>query len=225
MPVLACEQLTRSYGQGEAKVTALQEAAVAIEAGEFVVFTGPSGSGKSTLLHLLGGLDAPTAGRVLVEGKDLYAMPEKARSVFRRRTFGFIFQSFNLVPVLTAEENILMPLLLDGRKVDRAWLAELAGMLGISERLGHLPGQLSGGQQQRVAIARALINRPRLIFADEPTGNLDTATGEEVLALLKDSVARLGNTLVMITHDPAIARQAERRIRVSDGRLFEEERQ
>lgn len=225
MSVLVCEQLTRSYGQGEAKVTALQEAAVTIEAGEFVVFTGPSGSGKSTLLHLLGGLDAPTAGRVLVEGKDLYAMPEKQRSVFRRRTFGFIFQSFNLVPVLTAEENIIMPLLLDGRKIDRDWLAELTGMLGITERLRHLPGQLSGGQQQRVAIARALINRPRLIFADEPTGNLDTTTGEEVLALLKDLVARLGNTLVMITHDPAIARQAGRRIRVSDGRLFEEERQ
>ncbi|MCL6457876.1 MAG: ABC transporter ATP-binding protein [Gorillibacterium sp.] len=222
MSVLACEQLTRSYGQGEAKVTALHAITINIEAGQFVVFTGPSGSGKSTLLHLLGGLDAPTAGRVLVEGKDLYAMPEKHRSVFRRQTFGFVFQSFNLVPVLTAEENILMPLLLDGRKVDRGWLDKLAHMLGIADRMTHLPGQLSGGQQQRVAIARALINRPRIVFADEPTGNLDTATGNEVLALLKQSVAELGNTLVMITHDPAIAAQAERRIRVVDGRLAEE---
>ena len=222
MSVLACEQLTRSYGQGEAKVIALHETAIDIEGGQFVVFTGPSGSGKSTLLHLLGGLDAPTGGRVLAEGKDLYALPEKHRAVFRRKTFGFIFQSFNLIPVLTAEENILMPLLLDGRKVDRGWLDQLTKMLGIADRITHLPGQLSGGQQQRVAIARALINRPRVVFADEPTGNLDTQTGKEVLALLKQSVAELGNTLVMITHDPMIAAQAGRRIHVVDGHLLEE---
>ncbi|ASA25860.1 ABC transporter ATP-binding protein [Paenibacillus donghaensis] len=225
MSVLACEQLTRTYGAGEAKVTALHEVNIEIEAGQFVVFTGPSGSGKSTLLHLLGGLDAPSSGRVLAEGKDLYKLPEKELAVFRRRTFGFVFQSFNLVPVLTAAENILMPLLLDGRKVDPGWLDQLTQMLGIAERLSHLPGQLSGGQQQRVAIARALINRPRIVFADEPTGNLDTVTGNEVLALLKQSVAELGNTLVMITHDPQIACQAGRRISVVDGRLLEEDAQ
>lgn len=222
MSVLSCENLSRIYGQGDSKVTALHETNIRIEAGEFIVFTGPSGSGKSTLLHLLGGLDQPTGGRILVDGKDLYGMPEKQRAVFRRQTFGFIFQSFHLIPVLTAEENIWMPLLLDGRSPDRAWFEELTVMLGISQRLKHLPGQLSGGQQQRVAIARALINRPRLVFADEPTGNLDTGTGDEVLSLLKQSVAELGNTLVMITHDPRLAAQAGRCIRIVDGRILEE---
>lgn len=221
MSILSCQHVSRVYGQGEQQVTALSNATFDIPEGQFAVFTGPSGSGKSTLLHLCGGLDLPSSGNVLIGGEDLYAMPEHKRAVFRRRMFGFVFQSFNLLPVLTAEENILMPLLLDKRGQDKAWLRELTGLLGLDSRLKHLPGQLSGGQQQRVAIARALIAKPAVIFADEPTGNLDTATGNEVLALLRKSAAALGSTIVMITHDPEIAAQAERRIHVADGRLTE----
>ncbi|AIQ10690.1 ABC transporter ATP-binding protein [Paenibacillus durus] len=222
MSILSCRHVSRVYGQGEARVTALSDATFDIPEGQFTVFTGPSGSGKSTLLHLCGGLDLPDEGQILIGGEDLYGMPEKRRAVFRRRTFGFVFQAFNLMPVLTAEENILMPLLLDKRRKDEAWFQELTCLLGISDRLKHLPGQLSGGQQQRVAIARALIAKPRVIFADEPTGNLDTDTGTEVLSLLRSSSRALGSTVVMITHDPGIAALAERRIHIVNGRLKED---
>lgn len=219
MKRIKTEGLSRIYGQGNTKVTALQDVNLDIGPGEFVTFVGPSGSGKSTLLHLLGGLDQPSSGRIWVGDRDLYAMKEKERAVFRRRNFGFVFQSFNLVPVLTAEENIVMPLLLDGQVPDPAWFKELTSMLGIADRLRHLPGQLSGGQQQRVAIARALITRPPIVFADEPTGNLDTANGREVLNLLIQSVEAVKGTLVMITHDPNIAQKAQRVIAIVDGKL------
>lgn len=187
MKRIRTEGLSRIYGQGDTKVAALCDVNLDISPGEFTAFVGPSGSGKSTLLHLLGGLDQPSSGRMWVGDRDLYAMREKERAVFPRRKFGFVFQSFNLVPVLTAEENIIMPLLLDGQASDPAWFRELTSMLGITDRLRHLPGQLSGGQQQRVAIARALITRPPVVFADEPTGNLDTAIGmstEQMRAML-----------------------------------------
>lgn len=219
MKRIKTEGLSRIYGQGDTKVAALCDVNLDINPGEFTAFIGPSGSGKSTLLHLLGGLDQPSSGRIWVGDRDLYAMREKERAVFRRRNFGFVFQSFNLVPVLTAEENIVMPLLLDGQAPDPAWFKELTSMLGITDRLKHLPGQLSGGQQQRVAIARALVTRPPIVFADEPTGNLDTANGREVLNLLVQSVEAVKGTLVMITHDPNIAQKAHRVIAIVDGKL------
>lgn len=220
--LIKAEGLSKVYGGGENKVTALHRANLQIAEGDFISIMGPSGSGKSTLLHLLSGLDFPTEGRLSYDGKDIYGLNDKELSAFRRRRIGFIFQQFHLLPVLTARENILMPLLLDRRQADPAYLEELAAMLGISDRLTHLPHELSGGQQQRVAIARALIAGPDVIFADEPTGNLDSRSGAEVMKMLGDIRRRMHKTLVVITHDSRIAQMAERRLVIMDGILTEE---
>lgn len=220
--LIKAEGLSKVYGGGENKVTALHRANLQIAEGDFISIMGPSGSGKSTLLHLLSGLDFPTEGRLSYDGKDIYGLNDKELSAFRRRRIGFIFQQFHLLPVLTARENILMPLLLDRRQADPAYLEELAAMLGISDRLTHLPHELSGGQQQRVAIARALIARPDIIFADEPTGNLDSKSGGEVMRLLAEIRRRMKKTLVVITHDSQIAQMADRRFVIMDGMLSEE---
>ncbi len=220
--LIKAEGLSKVYGGGENKVTALHRANLQIAEGDFISIMGPSGSGKSTLLHLLSGLDFPTEGRLSYDGKDIYGLNDKELSAFRRRRIGFIFQQFHLLPVLTARENILMPLLLDRRQADPAYLEELAAMLGISDRLTHLPHELSGGQQQRVAIARALIAGRDVIFADEPTGNLDSRSGAEVMKMLGDIRRRMNKTLVVITHDSRIAQMAERRLVIMDGILTEE---
>ena len=213
--------LSKSYGSGEGSVTALKKADLKIESGDFISIMGPSGSGKSTLLHLASVLDTPSSGTVSVDGKDLFRTNDGELSAFRRRRIGFVFQQFNLLPVLTAKENIVMPLLLDGRRPDEAYLDRLAGLLGIGGRLSHLPGELSGGQQQRVAIARALIAKPDVVFADEPTGNLDSRSGGEVMELLRNLRGEFGKALVVITHDERIARTAERRLAIADGVLSE----
>ena len=213
--------LSKSYGRGESRVTALKKANLRIASGDFISIMGPSGSGKSTLLHIVSGLDTPTSGTVTVDGKDLYRTSDGELSAFRRRRIGFVFQQFNLLPVLTAKENIVMPLLLDGRRPDEAYLDRLAGLLGIGDRLSHLPGELSGGQQQRVAIARALVAKPDVIFADEPTGNLDSRSGGEVMELLRNLRGEFGKALVVITHDERIAQTAERRLAIADGVLSE----
>ena len=220
--LIKAEGLSKVYGGGENKVTALHRANLQIAEGDFISIMGPSGSGKSTLLHLLSGLDFPTEGRLSYDGKDIYGLNDKELSAFRRRRIGFIFQQFHLLPVLTARENILMPLLLDRRQADPAYLEELAAMLGISDRLTHLPHELSGGQQQRVAIARALIAGRDVIFADEPTGNLDSRSGAEVMKMLGEIRRRMNKTLVVITHDSRIAQMAERRLVIMDGILTEE---
>lgn len=219
---IKAEKLSKVYGRGESKVVALHKANLEIAAGDFVSIMGPSGSGKSTLLHLLSGLDFPTDGRLSYDGQDIYQMGDRQLSAFRRRKIGFIFQQFYLLPVLTARENILMPLLLDRKQEDTAYLEELTGLLGIRDRLMHLPSEMSGGQQQRVAIARALIARPDVIFADEPTGNLDSKSGREVMDLLGQIRQKMGKTLVVITHDSRIAQMAERRFVIMDGVLSEE---
>ncbi len=219
MSMIESEALCKTYGKGETAVRALQNIDFQAEAGEFVAVTGPSGSGKSTLLHLLGGVDIPTSGAVRIKGQDLYRKKEKELAAFRRRQIGFIFQFYNLIPVLTAEENIRVPLMLDGQPVDESFLSELLGTLGLTERRNHLPNQLSGGQQQRVAIGRAVIHKPSIVLADEPTGNLDTQNGREILALLKSSVRRFGQTLILITHDPSVAAQADRIVTMQDGRI------
>ncbi|MDS1005572.1 ABC transporter ATP-binding protein [Clostridium sporogenes] len=218
---LKTEGLTKIYGKGQNEVIALNNATIAINKGEFVSIIGPSGSGKSTLLHLLSGIDHPTKGKVFIDEKDLYALNEKELSAFRRRSFGFIFQQFNLVPILTAEENISMPVLLDRKQPDNEYLTELSELLGIKDRLTHLPHELSGGQQQRVAIARALIAKPDIIFADEPTGNLDSKSGSEVMKLLTSTSKQLGKTLIVITHDEKIARLADRQFSITDGYIQE----
>ena len=215
------QELSKRYGQGENQVTALDRASLTIAPGDFISIMGPSGSGKSTLLHLLSGLDRPTSGRLLYDGRDIYGLSDKELSAFRRRRIGFIFQQFHLLPVLTARENIIMPLLLDRRQPDEGYLQQLAGLLGIRERLTHLPHELSGGQQQRVAIARALIARPDVIFADEPTGNLDSRSGGEVMELLKTVGKEMGKALVVITHDSRIAAMGSRRLTIVDGVLSE----
>ncbi|MDE5699739.1 MAG: ABC transporter ATP-binding protein [Lachnospiraceae bacterium] len=220
--LIKAENLSKVYGSGANKVTALHRANLEIAEGDFISIMGPSGSGKSTLLHLLSGLDFPTEGRLSYDGQDIYQLKDRELSAFRRRRIGFIFQQFNLLPVLTARENILMPLLLDKKQEDRAYLEELAGMLGIHDRLTHLPHELSGGQQQRVAIARALIAGPDVIFADEPTGNLDSKSGEEVMKMLEGIRRKMGKTLVVITHDSRIAQMAERRLVIMDGVVSEE---
>jgi len=220
--LIKAENLCKVYGSGENKVTALCGANLEIAEGDFISIMGPSGSGKSTLLHILSGLDFPTEGRLYYDGKDIYALKDRELSAFRRRRIGFIFQQFHLLPVLTARENILMPLLLDRKQADQAYLGELAELLGISGRLTHLPHELSGGQQQRVAIARALIARPDIIFADEPTGNLDSKSGGEVMRMLAEIRQKMKKTLVVITHDSRIAQMAERRLVIMDGVLSEE---
>lgn len=219
--LIEAKKLSKVYGSGENQVTALYEADLKVMPGDFLSIMGPSGSGKSTLLHLLSGLDFPTSGSVSYDGKDIYGLKDKELSAFRRRHIGFVFQQFHLLPVLTARENILMPLLLDKNKKKEPYLDKLSEMLGIKERLSHLPHELSGGQQQRVAIARALIAGPDIIFADEPTGNLDSKSGEEVMGLLGEIRAELGKTLIVITHDERIAQMAERRFVITDGVLFE----
>ncbi len=218
---IEAQDLCKTYGGGENRVVALDRASLAIGPGDFLSIMGPSGSGKSTLLHLLSGLDRPSAGSVLYDGVNISALPDKALSAFRRRRIGFIFQQFYLLPVLTARENILMPLLLDKQQPNEEYLGQLAGLLGIKERLGHLPHELSGGQQQRVAIARALIARPEVVFADEPTGNLDSRSGGEVMELLRAVNRELGRALVVITHDSRIAAMARRRLTIVDGVLSE----
>ena len=217
MQLLEVENLSKTYGQGEAAVHALRGATFTVPKGEFVAVVGESGSGKSTLLNLIGGLDTPTEGKVRIDGKDIFAMKDRSLTVFRRRNIGFVFQSFNLIPELTVEQNILFPVLLDYQTSDRAYLEELLEVLGLTERRHHLPGQLSGGQQQRAAIGRALITRPALILADEPTGNLDTRNSGEVIALLKKASRTYEQTIVMITHSRTIAQTADRILQVSDG--------
>lgn len=219
---IKAENLGKVYGSGENKVVALHRVNLEIFEGDFISIMGPSGSGKSTLLHLLSGLDFPTEGNLFYEGQDIYGLSDKKLSTFRRRRIGFIFQQFNLLPVLTARENVLMPLLLDKKQEDEAYFNELTGLLGISDRLTHLPHELSGGQQQRVAIARALIAKPDIIFADEPTGNLDSRSGEEVMKMLVNIRQKFGKTLVVITHDRRIAQMAQRRFVIVDGILQEE---
>ena len=218
---IKAKELSKIYGSGENKIVALDKAGMEIRSGDFISIMGPSGSGKSTLLHLLSGLDHPTSGNLTYDGKDIYSMSDKELSAFRRQRIGFIFQQFNLLPVLTAQENIAMPMLLDGRQPDRKYLEELAKLLGLSERLTHLPHELSGGQQQRVAIARALIAKPDIIFADEPTGNLDSKSGGEVMEMLESIRMKLGKTLVIITHDNRIARKADRQFMIMDGLVTE----
>lgn len=223
MAFIQVDNLRRQYGQGEARVVALNDVSLTIDQGAFVAVMGSSGSGKSTLLHLLGGVDKPDAGRVIIDGTDLYTLSETELTVFRRRRIGLIYQFFNLVPELTVEENILLPQLLDGKAGDKQQLEELLAATGLSDRRRHLPSQLSGGQQQRVAIARALVNRPALVLADEPTGNLDTRNGHEVMQLLRLANRDMGQTLVLITHDERIARQANRVLTIEDGRIVDDQ--
>lgn len=218
---IEAKELSKIYGVGESRVAALDRVNLEIVSGDFISIMGPSGSGKSTLLHLLSGLDQPTSGSLTYDGKDIYRLGDKELSTFRRQKIGFIFQQFNLLPVLTARENITMPLLLDKKQPDEAYLKQLAELLGIRDRLTHLPHELSGGQQQRVAIARALIAKPEIIFADEPTGNLDSKSGNEVMELLNSIWHSMGKTLVIITHDRQIAQMAERQFMIIDGTLSE----
>ena len=217
--IIQCEQLSKIYNAGEGRVAALDGVTLAFAKGAFTAITGPSGSGKSTLLHLLGGLDTPSAGKVYYQDEDLYKYRDNQLSVLRRRRFGFVFQSYNLVRELTAWENILLPVMLDHRKCDQSYLDGIIEILGIGDRLSHLPGAMSGGQQQRVCIARALANKPSILFADEPTGNLDGKSGREVLALLKRLSYELGITLVLVTHDQSVAEQAGRIVELRDGHI------
>ena len=219
--LIKAKKLSKVYGSGENQVVALDKVDLTVAPGDFISIIGPSGSGKSTLLHLLSGLDHPTSGSLTYDGQEIYTLPDKELSAFRRRQMGFIFQQFNLLPVLTARENILMPLLLDKKQPDEGYLSQLAELMGIRNRLDHLPHELSGGQQQRVAIARALIAQPEVIFADEPTGNLDSKSGGEVMDMLKSIRDRMGKTLVIITHDNRIAAMADRRLTIMDGVLSE----
>jgi putative ABC transport system ATP-binding protein len=219
LSAVAAVDLVKVYGAGDTAVRALDGVTVGFERGRFTAIMGPSGSGKSTLMHCLAGLDTATSGQVLLGGTDLTKQPDKVLTKARRERIGFVFQSFNLLPQLTAAANITLPLDLAGRKPDIAFQDKLIGTLGLSGRLGHLPAELSGGQQQRVALARALVSRPEVVFADEPTGNLDSRSGAEVLALLRDSARELGQTIVMVTHDPGAAAYADRVVMLADGRL------
>ena len=219
MNLLEVKNLSKTYGSGEAAVHALKGVSFRVPKGEYVAVVGESGSGKSTLLNLIGALDTPTSGKVWIDGRDIFSMKERSLTVFRRRNIGFIFQSFNLIPELTVEQNIIFPLLLDYRKPDKKYLEELLSVLNLKERRCHLPVQLSGGQQQRVAIGRALITRPALILADEPTGNLDTQNTSEVVSILKEASRRYEQTIIMITHSRSIAQTADRILQVSDGVL------
>ena len=219
MTILKTKNLKKYYGSGDTQVKALDGVNLSVEDGEFVAIVGTSGSGKSTLLHMLGGLDRPTGGAVTVAGKDIFSLKDEALTIFRRRKIGFVFQSYNLVPVLTAYENIVLPVQLDGRKVDKAYVKEVIDALGLEKKLGSLPGQLSGGQQQRVAIARALAAKPAILLADEPTGNLDSRTSQDVLSLMKVTGRKFAQTMVMITHNEEIAQLADRIVRIEDGRI------
>lgn len=217
--ILQTKALKKIYGQGETAVHALDGVDLTVNKGEFVAVVGTSGSGKSTLLHMLGGLDRPTSGSVTVDGKDLYSMKDEALTIFRRRKIGFVFQNYNLVPVLNVQENILLPIQLDGNQPDPGYLKQIIGVLGLETKLQNLPNNLSGGQQQRVAIARALATKPAIILADEPTGNLDSRTSQDVMGLLKVSGQKFGQTIVMITHNEEIAQLADRIVHIEDGRI------
>ncbi len=223
MEILRVENLTKVYGKGENEVRALDGVSFSVEKGEFVAVIGPSGSGKSTLLHILGGVDRPTSGRVLMDGKDVYAQNEEQLAIFRRRQVGLIYQFYNLIPVLNVTENITLPVLMDGQKVNRDRLKELITTLKLDGRENHLPNQLSGGQQQRVSIGRALMNAPAVVLADEPTGNLDSKNSKEIVDLLKISNEKYGQTLIVITHDESIALQADRIISIDDGKITRDE--
>lgn len=223
MALLQVEHLCKQYGSGDTQVDALRDVSLSVERGEFVAIIGPSGSGKSTLLHLIGGVDRPTSGRVLIDGTDIYALNESRLAIFRRRQIGLIYQFYNLIPVLNVKENITLPLLLDNQKVDEQELDELVQTLDLKSRLAYLPNQLSGGQQQRVSVGRALINRPALVLADEPTGNLDSKNSAEIIELLKLSNQKYNQTLVVITHDEHIALQADRVISIEDGEIANDE--
>ena len=223
MEILRVENLTKVYGKGENEVRALDGVSFSVKKGEFVAVIGPSGSGKSTLLHILGGVDRPTSGRVLMDGKDVYAQNEEQLAIFRRRQVGLIYQFYNLIPVLNVTENITLPVLMDGQKVNRDRLKELITTLGLTGRENHLPNQLSGGQQQRVSIGRALMNAPAVVLADEPTGNLDSKNSKEIVELLKVSNEKYGQTLLVITHDESIALQADRIISIDDGKITRDE--
>ena len=224
MKILETKNLKKYYGTGGNQVKALNGVSLSVEEGEFVAIVGTSGSGKSTLLHMLGGLDYATEGTVKVAGKEIFKLNETELTIFRRRKIGFVFQNYNLVPILSTYENIVLPLELDGRKVDKAYVKEIVQMLGIKDKLNSLPGQLSGGQQQRAAIARALVSKPAIILADEPTGNLDSKTTQEVLGLLKLTGERFHQTIVMITHNEALAQLCDRVIHIEDGRIVEDGR-
>lgn len=221
MDQLEVKHICKIYGTGETAVKALKDVSFSVPKGEYVAIVGESGSGKSTLLNMIGALDSPTSGKVLIDGKDIFSMNEGSLTIFRRRNIGFVFQAFNLIPELTVEQNMIFPVLLDYKKPDMAYLEELLTVLNLRERRNHLPSQLSGGQQQRVAIGRALITRPSLILADEPTGNLDSQNSREVIALLKSASKKYEQTILMITHNRAIAQTADRVLHVSDGQLMD----
>lgn len=223
MIVLEVKELTKKYGQGESEVVALDHVSFFVERGEFVAVTGVSGSGKSTLMNLIGGIDYPTEGEVFIEGNNIAAMNEDELAIFRRRNLGIVYQFYNLIPTLTAEENIVLPWKLDGRKENKKRLSEILQMLGLEERAGHLPGQMSGGQQQRVSIGRALINELAFLLADEPTGNLDSRTSREIMELLKFMNQKYNQTILLVTHDEKIALQADRILTMEDGRLVKDE--
>jgi putative ABC transport system ATP-binding protein len=221
--ILKVQNLSKVYGKGDTQIKALDDISFGVEKGDFVAIVGPSGSGKSTLLHILGGVDTPSSGQVLVDGTDIGALDQTKLAIFRRRQIGLIYQFYNLIPILNVEENITLPLLLDERSLDQARLTEIVATLGLADRVRHLPNQLSGGQQQRVSIGRALINNPALVLADEPTGNLDSSNAKEILALLKLSNQRYHQTLIVVTHDHDIALQANRIISFGDGRILRDE--
>lgn len=223
MELLKVEHLSKVYGKGENEVRALDDVSFLIQQGEFVAIIGPSGSGKSTLLHILGGVDRPTSGHVFLDGKDVYSQNEEQLAIFRRREIGLIYQFYNLIPVLDVEENMTLPVLMDGREVNEKRLKELLHTLGLEGRKKHLPNQLSGGQQQRVSIGRALMNAPAIVLADEPTGNLDSKNSQEIMELLKLSNQKYGQTLVVITHDENLALQADRIISIEDGKIARDE--
>ena len=224
MEIVRCENLSKIYGSGNTCVKALDGISFSVEAGEFVSIVGPSGSGKSTLLHILGGVDKPTEGTVLIGGTDIHGLSENKLAFFRRRQIGLIYQFYNLLPVLNVEENIVLPHLLDGRELDQERLELIVEQMGLADRKNNLPGQLSGGQQQRVSIGRALYNHPAIVLADEPTGNLDRKNGEEIIRLLKQSNRSQRQTLILITHDESIALQADRMLSIEDGRITRDER-
>lgn len=224
MEILKVENLTKTYGKGENEVNAINNISFSVKKGEFVAIVGSSGSGKSTLLHLLGGVDRPTSGKVLIDGKDIYKLDNDNLAIFRRRQVGLIYQFYNLIPILNVVENITLPCQLDGRKVEDKKLEELLNTLGLQDRRNNLPNQLSGGQQQRVSIGRAIINSPAIMLADEPTGNLDSKTSEEIVSLLKLSNKKYNQTLIMITHDEKIALEADRIITIEDGKIIKDEK-
>lgn len=224
MEILKVEELTKIYGKGETQVTALDHVSFSVQKGEFVAIVGSSGSGKSTLLHLLGGVDRPTSGKIFVDSEDVYKLNETNLAIFRRRQVGLIYQFYNLIPILNVKENITLPILLDNKKVDEVYLKELIDTLGLQKRVEHLPNELSGGQQQRVSIGRALMNRPAILLADEPTGNLDSKTSKEIIELLKLSNKKYGQTIIMITHDHNLALSADRIITLEDGHIMSDEK-